>query len=79
MAERMTSIRLPGLRGGTGIADWGRKTPKEMIEMIRCKAEEDLKNSQAILAAEDSDFNIETYVGVHVQRSREVIQQGKPG
>ncbi|MCJ8053826.1 hypothetical protein GB928_018375 [Shinella curvata] len=72
MAERMTSIRLPGSKH-VGLADWGRKSREEMIKMIRDHAADQRSMADAILAASDDDFLVETYTGVHVHRNREVI------
>lgn len=72
MAERMTSIRLPGSKH-VGLADWGRKTREEMIKMIRAHAEDQKSVADAILSASDDDFLVETYTGVYVQRNREVV------
>jgi len=74
MAERLTSIILKGCEG---IADWGRKCPNEMIALYRRKAELEKKQAEAILSAPDDDFYIDTYLGVHVQRKREILQEGK--
>lgn len=76
MADRMTSIRLPGSKH-VGLADWGRKTPEEMIRMLRTHAEHQKSVAEAILAAADDDFLIETYTGVYVQRNRKTIQPGR--
>lgn len=75
MADRLTSITLPGLPNGTGYAEWGRKTAPEMVAIIRTQAERMKADAEAILAAADEDFQIETYLGVHVKNKREVIQQ----
>ena len=72
MAERMTSIRLPGSKH-VGLADWGRKTREEMIRQIRAHAEYQKAVADTILSASDDDFLVETYTGVHVQRNREVV------
>lgn len=76
MSERLTSIRLLTHRFA-GWAEWGRKTPAEMIAAIRSHAQHQLAEAQAVLAAADEDFYIDTYRGVHVQRDREVLQEGK--
>lgn len=71
MAERMTAVYLRGGRNtGRGLADYGRVDPKEMIEQLRSKARHDLAAAQAILDADDDDFIVETYRGVHVERDR---------
>lgn len=62
---------------GQAGAEWGRKTPAEMIERYRQYARHQLAEAQAVLAATDEDFRVETYTGVHVQRNREVLQEGK--
>lgn len=76
MSERMTSIRLPN-SGDTGCADWGRKTKDEMIAMYRLYAQNQYDWSKRVLSALDEEFQIETYVGVHVQKNREIIQEGR--
>ena len=76
MSERMTSIDLPGV-SGSGLADWGRLTADEMIGQIRRKAACDKRIADAILAAPDEAFQVETYLGPWVQRKREVIQEGR--
>jgi len=48
MADRMTSIRLPGSKH-VGLADWGRKTPEEMIRLLRTHAEHQKAVAEAIL------------------------------
>lgn len=77
MSERMTGIGLPGLPNGAGIQDYGRQTPKHMIKMLRDWALYQKTNADAILAAKDEDFKIETYVGSLVQKNKEVLQEGK--
>jgi hypothetical protein len=77
MSERMTSITLPGRPTGAGLADWGRRAVPEMIAQIRAKAAHDKAEAEAILAASDEDFRVDTYTGVHVQRNREVLQPGR--
>lgn len=76
MSERMTSIHLPNLPYHAGRAEWGRVPAAEMIAIIRRSAERDKEVAEAILAAADEDFHIETYLGVNVKRNREVIQDG---
>lgn len=76
MSERLTSIKLPGVFG-SGIADYGRKTAPEMIAQLRRYAENQRAVAEAILAADDDDFCVTTYLGVHVQRQRETIQIGR--
>jgi hypothetical protein len=78
MADRMTSIHLPGLASGSGLADWGRQDAATMIAQIRRYALQQKEWAEAILAAADEDFMVNTYVGVHVQRNREIIQKGRP-
>lgn len=76
MADRMTSIRLPGSLD-PGYADWGRKSAEEMVAQYRLYAQLQLDWAKEVLASEDEDFCIDTYVGVHVQRKREIIQEGR--
>jgi hypothetical protein len=77
MSDRMTSVHLPGLNAGSGLADWGRKTPAEMISLIREHAAHQKQQAEAILAASDDEFRVETYVGVYVRRSKIVLQEGR--
>lgn len=74
MAERMTAVYLKGKRNtGSGLADYGRVEPKDMIEQLRDKARRDLAAAQAILNAVDEDFIVETYKGIHVERERKQL------
>ena len=79
MAERMTLINLPGK--SVGIANYGRRDVAEMLSMIRRHAVQMKEEAEAILAARDEDFRIETYVGIHRRRNIEIIQdhRGKKG
>lgn len=77
MAERMTDIGLPGLPMGRGYMEYGRKSAEHMIAKLRRIARNDLRAAQAILDAPDEAFRVETFTGIHVQRNREVIQEGQ--
>ena len=77
MSDRFTSIKLPGVPG-SGLADWGRKTPEEMIAYLHKHCESQIALYTAMKNAFDADYRIETYVGVHVQRNKEVLQPGRP-
>lgn len=72
MSERMTAVSLPG-HFGVGIADWGTHEPVKMIEELREYARHQLAEAQAVLAAADADFIVETYRGPHAQRDRQRI------
>lgn len=74
MSDRMTSIHLKGT--SAGLADYGRKSAAEMVAQIRAYARRQIEAGEAVLAAPASDFTVATYVGVHVQRKREIIQDG---
>lgn len=73
----MTGVSLPGVRGA-GWADWGRKEPSEMIAAIRRYAKSQIEWAQKVLEADDADFRVDTYLGPHAQRNREVLQDGRP-
>jgi hypothetical protein len=73
MSERMTSVHLPSLGHGSGLAHYGRQEPQVMIRRMRRNAEIAKEDAERILAAADEDFVVETYLGVHVQKKREVI------
>jgi hypothetical protein len=72
----MTSICLPGSRD-PGWANYGRKTSAEMIEEFRSHARYMRDRAEEILSASDADFQVETYLGLHVRRNIEVLQKGK--
>ncbi len=76
MSEKMTSINLPGVFG-SGLADWGEKSVAEMVDQVRAHARHHKEVAEAVLAAADSDFYVSTYRGVHVQRDRRVLQEGR--
>ncbi|MDR6867508.1 hypothetical protein J2Y69_002112 [Microbacterium resistens] len=57
--------------------DYGRQTPEYMISELRRIARGNLRASQAILDAPDEAFRVETFTGIHVQRNREVLQEGQ--
>ena len=69
MAERMTSVTVPGT-GHTGFAMHGRVAPAEMIARLRAEASAERDAAQRVLDAPDTAFVVETYTGVHVQRNR---------
>lgn len=73
MAERMTSVVLPSLGQGSGLAMYGRHDPHEMIRRLRTSAEIAKEEAERILSAPDSEFVVETYTGVYVQRNREQV------
>ena len=76
MRDLMTSIHLPE-QAVQGYADYGKKTSAEMIAAYRAIAREKKFEAEAILAAVDEDFRIDTYRGIHAQRDRKIIQEGK--
>lgn len=77
MTRRLTSIHLKSADGGS-IAEWGRKSPSEMIALIREHARYELAVAQQILAAPDDAFCITTYTGVFAHKNFEVLQAGEP-
>jgi hypothetical protein len=70
MSERMTSVAVPSA-GDIGFQEYGRHTPEEMIARHRRRAQIQLEEAQGILAAPDSEFVVETYLGVIAQRQAE--------
>ena len=74
MAERMTTITLPGVGG---FQDYGRQSVEHMIALYRTYAEHRLREAQAVLAAADQDFRVYTHTGVHVERDVAVLQEGR--
>lgn len=77
MSDRMTAVYLPGLSQGSGWAEYGRVNPAEMIKALKRNAAHAKAEAEIILAAPDHEFRVETYVGVHVQKRREIIQEGR--
>ena len=71
MSDRHTSIIAPG--ADYGWAENGRKTRTEMIRHYRKHAQVMLQRAQAILATDDDDFIVETYIGRHVKRDLKAI------
>lgn len=74
MSDRMTSIHLPGLRGGPGIAEYGRQSVDEMHQRIRHHAERQKAEADVILAAPKEAFLVETFIGVYARSRLEIIQ-----
>lgn len=77
MSEKYTTIHLPGLPSGAGWMEHGDVPAGELIASYRRNAQRDLEHAQAILAAADEDFRIETAYGVYVQKKRHIIQPGR--
>lgn len=76
MSERFTDIRVPGVFG-SGLADYGRKTPQEMIRQIREYALTQKQLYDIILLTKDEDFQVETYIGSLAHNNKEVLQEGR--
>ena len=62
MSNILTRIKLPG-HFGTGRANWGRRSPAEMLEWFRAGALHDKKEAEAILSAPDYAFQIDVIRG----------------
>lgn len=75
MSERLTSINLPGVFG-SGVADYGRKTVPEMIDLVRSYARNQKTIADAILDAPNEAFRVQTYIGVNVRKQIETLQLG---
>lgn len=75
-SERYTCIELPGV-SGSAIAEYGEKDAGHMITFLRRHAEYQAKVWQAVLAADDKDFQIESYTGYHVRKKRKTIQDSR--
>lgn len=76
MSERITSISVPGLSHGSGLAEWGRVSVPDMIKAIRDYSARLRTQADAIDACKDEDFIIETYIGPYAMKNREVLQAG---
>lgn len=77
MSDRYTDVCLPSLRYSASLAEHGRREPADMIAMLKALAKRQKEEAEAILAAPSTAFRVETYVGLHVQKQREVLQQGE--
>lgn len=65
MSEKMTRVRLRHSR--YGFMDWGEKSFENMVVQMRERAEALLAEANAILEAEDSDFEVDIVRGQLVQ------------
>ena len=75
MGERMTDIHLPKASISVGYVDWGELDAPTMIKEFRAYAAHLRAQAEAVEQAADHEFQISTYVGVHVQRNRRTVQQ----
>lgn len=74
MSDKLTRITL---RGWSGLLDWGKKTPEEMIHQARKHAEYLRAEAAKIDAAADADFKIDVVKGSMVQHHIKTLQEGK--
>lgn len=74
MSERMTSVRLRSKKcPRLEFADRGLSERASMIEKMRKEAQIVKEQCEAVLAAADSDFIVETYTGIFARHGiREV-------
>ena len=73
MSERMTSASAPR-HGVVGIAEWGRVTRPEMVSRFRASYAAQKAEAERAPVLPDDEIVVETYVGVNVQRRREVVR-----
>lgn len=76
MSEKLTRIRVPGLKG-LGLLEWGEKTAAEMISTARRHAAHLRSQAEAIEATADGGFQIDLVRGSHVQHHIKEIQKGQ--
>lgn len=74
LSDKMTVIRLPGLRNGHGFMDYGEVPPQEIIQRLRNIHQEQLEAAQKVLAAKDEDFEIEVVRGKFVEHHIKWLQ-----
>lgn len=74
MTEKLTRITLPGASQGVSLMDWGELSAEEMIRQIRQRAEYLRAEADAIMAASDSDFQIDVIRGSIVQHHVKTLQ-----
>jgi hypothetical protein len=75
MTDTLTRITLPEQKNWSGILDWGRLTPDEMIRQARSYAAHLRAQADAIDAATDSEFEVVVVKGARVQRHQETLQK----
>jgi len=73
MSTTMTRITLPGSEY-QGFMDRGVKSAREMIRTIRDMAEHDRRHAEEVLAADDTEFQVDIVRGVHVERFVRTVQ-----
>lgn len=66
MSEKMTRIRLRHSRHG--LLDWGEHSFEDMLAQMRGRAEAMRAEAEAILEAENGDFEVDIVRGPCVQR-----------
>lgn len=76
MADILTEINLPGI-DGSGIANWGERSPAEMVAYIRSHFQREKGIAEMVLAAADEDFRIGVVKGVHARRRVRLLQDGR--
>jgi hypothetical protein len=77
MTRRLTRITLPGSPNGSGLMDWGELSAENMIGQLRRLAEHQKAQAEAILAADDEDFQVDLVEGSCVERFVRTIQQAR--
>ena len=77
MSEKLTRITLPGTPS-VGFADWGEKSPKEMIAILRKHGRHLMDEATAIEDAEDHEFQIDVVRGPIVQHHVKTLQEAGP-
>lgn len=76
MTRRMTSVELRGVYDASW-AEWGEQPVDLMVRRLRERAVRQKAAAEAILNADPSDFRVQSYTGVVVQRDRNVLQEGR--
>ena len=75
MSDVMTRINLPKSKSNcSGFMDYGRKSPSEMIEILRGIARRDKEKAEEILSAPNSAFQVDVVLGVCAQHLLKEIQ-----
>ena len=73
--EIMTRITLPHAPSRPGLLEWGRKTPEDMITIMRKHAHHLRAEADAITNALDEEFQVDVVLGPTSLRHRETLQQ----
>ncbi len=76
VSEKMTRIRLPKGSAFKGLLDWGEHSHAEMVRQARAFAAHQMEEANAVLNAQDRDFEVAIVRGPYVQHFVRVVDPG---